>query len=284
MPRSDKRRSPRPGVQAKAMALAAAAFAVGINGAVRAQIAAETVTGVPQQILPAYPEPGAPVFTITPGSPLFGGATAGTNGGAGGGNGAAVGAGGNPLDVMMAQDWGSAAVGNAQALGVNPAALAATCVLESGCQNVGSSGGSSASGAFQMISSTYTADLNAALAANPSLAGQVTAGAGGQMDPATEAIAAAQDLRSAALGLQAAGIATPTVLDVRGAYNFGAAYAAPLALADNSALMSQVLSGTSASTLAANGITAGMTVGQWRQTITNQIGTAASQPVLVSQT
>jgi len=56
--------------------------------------------------------------------------------------------------------WGGAAVSNATALGVNPSALAATCVAESGCQNVRGSG--TVAGAFQMTASTYTAMINVA--------------------------------------------------------------------------------------------------------------------------
>ncbi|MGO9602494.1 MAG: hypothetical protein ACLQAT_03650, partial [Candidatus Binataceae bacterium] len=55
---------------------------------------------------------------------------------------------GDAYNTMMAQDWGSAAADAASALGVSASALAATCSMESNCQNVGASGGSSAAGAF----------------------------------------------------------------------------------------------------------------------------------------
>ena len=64
---------------------------------------------------------------------------------------------------MMGQNWGAQAETAAAAMGVSATALAATCVMESNCQNVGSSGGSGATGAFQMINSTYTADINGAV-------------------------------------------------------------------------------------------------------------------------
>lgn len=186
---------------------------------------------------------------------------------------------GTALNAMLATDWGGAAASNATALGVNPEALAATCVIESGCRSVAGSG--SVSGAFQMTDSTYRADLAAALAANPSLASQAT---GGKMDPATQSIAAAQDLRTAAVGLQAAGIQNPTVLDARGAYNFGAQYAVPLATASDDQTMASVLPTYSASVLSANGITPGMTVGAWRQGIVNKLGDSANAPILARST
>ena len=68
---------------------------------------------------------------------------------------------GAALGTMMAQDWGNAAAGNASAMGVNPTALAATCVIESGCRNLRGQG--SISGAFQMTDATYTTDINKAL-------------------------------------------------------------------------------------------------------------------------
>jgi len=105
------------------------------------------------------------------------------------------------------------------------------------------------------------------------------------MDPATEAIAAAQELKTTALNLQKAGIDNPTAIDVRGGYNFGTANAAPLAQAQDNQLMSQVLIGTSQGTMIANGVTPSTTtVGQWRQSVSAKLGGAANQPVLIQQT
>ena len=103
---------------------------------------------------------------------------------------------------MMSQSWGSAAANAAGAMGVSATALAATCVMESNCQNVGASGGGSASGAFQMINSTYTADINGALAYDPAISGSIVSGLAGQMDPTTEAYAASYELRTDALALR----------------------------------------------------------------------------------
>lgn len=179
---------------------------------------------------------------------------------------------------MLAQSWGSAAVNSAQALGVSGSALAATCVLESGCQNVGGSG--TISGAFQMSNSTYNASMAAALAQDPSLAGSIVQGADGKMDPATEAVAASEYILQNAQTLENAGISNPTVLQVRGGYNFGPQNGVAIAQAPDDAPFSSVVNGLSASTLAANGITPGETVGQWRQSVTAKIGSSASTSAL----
>ncbi len=55
---------------------------------------------------------------------------------------------------------------------VNASALAATCMVESQFPNVGvTTGASYGAGASQMINSTYTADINGAMAEDPSIAG-----------------------------------------------------------------------------------------------------------------
>lgn len=196
--------------------------------------------------------------------------------GAGGtGSVAAVG-GSSALDTMMAQSWGQTAASNANALGVNPSALAATCVLESGCSaNVGGTG--TISGAFQMSNGTYAETVAAVQASNPQLASQI----GSKNDPASQSIAAAQYLRQGALALQNADVANPTTLDVRGYYQFGPANAAAVAQAPDNQLMASILTGLPSSALAGNNITSATTVGQWRQTVTSKIGSAASQPVLL---
>ncbi len=240
-----------------------------------AQVTA-TLSGAPVQVQPYVPEPGVPSFTVPTGSPTT---TPNTGNSAGTGAGTANNVGGSdPLNTMLATSWGEAAVSNAEALGVNPSALAATCVLESGCQNVGGSG--SITGAFQMTSATYTAMINQAVADNPSLAGQIVPGLAGQSDPATQSIAAAEYLSQGAQYLQSNGIADPSVLDVRGYYNFGPQGGAQIANAPDSELIATALNMYSPAQLAANGITAGETVGQWRSSVAAKIGNAAGQSVL----
>ena len=182
---------------------------------------------------------------------------------------------GSTLAKMLAQPWGQAAADNAAALGVNPTALAATCAIESNCSaNVGGTG--TVSGAFQMTNGTYAQTVSEVQASNPALAATITT----KNDPASQSIAAAQYLKDGATSLGNAGIDKPTTLDVRGFYQFGPANGASLAGASDSQLMSTVLTGLSTTTLSANGINGGTTVGQWRQTVTSKIGSAASQPVL----
>jgi hypothetical protein len=243
--------------------------------------------GLPVQVKPTYTEPGLPQFTFpTSGGSLLGGsADAGsgssdgsTNTSSGGGSTAGS---GDAYNSMMSQSWGSSAANAAGAMGVSATALAATCAMESNCQNVGSSGGSSATGAFQMISSTYNADIKGAVEYDPSIAETIVSGSAGEMDPGTEAYAAAYELRQDAINLQNnANISNPTVLDVRAFYQFGSGAGPGVAEAPADANIAQ-LTGLSAASLAANGLNSSSTVGQWRQTIINKIGSAtANQSVL----
>ena len=77
-----------------------------------------------------------------------------------------------------------------------------------------------------------------------------------------------------------ANISNPTVLDVRAVYQFGSGAGPGVAEAPDDANIAQ-LTGLSAASLAANGLNSSSTVGQWRQTIINKLGSAtASQSVL----
>ncbi len=234
-----------------------------------------TIQGIPQQVVPQVAEVGLGDFTLSTGTTsILGGTGSGSSGGTSGGSSTSS----DALDTMMATSWGGAAAQNAQALGVNSTALAATCVIESGCQNVQGSG--SITGAFQMSNATYTEAMNQALAQDPSLASNIVSGLAGQNDPATQSIAAAEYLKQGATYLENNGVSDPTVLQVRGYYNFGPQNGANLAQAEDSAVVSDVMPSMSASTLAANGITPGETVGQWRAAVSSKIGSAASAPVL----
>ena len=241
---------------------------------------AQTLNGAPVQMQPFVVEPGAPTVTVDPGTPNpFGGLD---GGGGSGGTGGSSGSGGtgssDALTTMLGTSWGATAAANAQALGVNASALAATCVVESGCQNVAGSG--SVAGAFQMTTSTYNAMLQAAIAQNPDLASQAVSGQAGKMNPQSESIAAAEYLAQGAQYLQNQGVSDPTVLDVRGYYNFGPQGGAQIAQASPDQTMASVLTGYSAATLANNGITPGETVGQWQAGVSAKIGNAAGQSVL----
>ena len=264
---------------------------VGVSGVLAAQAAnadpqVVLPNGLPVQVKPTYSEPGLPAFSF----PTAGGSLLGWSGSADTGNGSGDGStssgggstagSGDAYNTMMAQSWGSAAANAAGAIGVSATALAATCAMESNCQNVGATGGGSASGAFQMINSTYAADINGAVAYDPAISGSIVSGLPGQMDPTTEAYAASYELRTDALALENGGISDPTVLQTRAVYQFGGVVGPDVAGAPDSANIGGI-TGFSAASLAANGLTTSSTVGQWRQTIINKLGSAtANQSVL----
>ena len=246
----------------------------------RAELQIVTQQGGPPALpVPVFQETGLPRFTMPMGtSSLVPPPTGG--GGRGGGGGSY---GGTPVDdVMLGRSWGALASQNATALGVNPTAIAATCVMETGCQNMAAVGGGTVSGAYQMTNNSYLADIQKALAQNPSMAGTIDTSLAGKMDPANQAIAAAQDLKNAALSLQAKGVSNPTVTDARGYYNFGAAPGPTLALATPDTNMASILARYyTPAQMAANGVSPSTTVGQWRDSIAAKIGSAATQPVLL---
>ena len=273
----------RPGLGTLVIAAAPGCFALELCISAFGQVP-QTLNGPPVQVQPYVAEPGVPLITINPGTvnPFTGvdgdGSGTGSSGDGTGDSGGGTAASSTALDTLLAQSWGAAAIANAEQLGINPSALAATCVVESGCQNVAGSG--TIAGAFQMSAATYTAMINQALANDPSLASEITPGLAGQMDPATESIAAAEYLIQGAEALQAAGISDPTVLNTRAYYNFGPTNGVALAMASPNETVAAAMPNVSAATLAANGITPGETVGQWQAAVSAKIGNAANQSVL----
>ncbi len=262
-----------------ALVVGAAAIALSVPSVAFGQMAV-TLNGPPVQVVPYVSEPGVPMITINPGTPNpfptdDGGSVSGGSGDAGSGGGYVAGS--DPLNTMMGTTWGMTAIANAQSVGVNPSALASTCVLESDCQNVSGSG---AQGVFQMFPAAYQEGLQTALAANPALSSQVVQGDAGRMDPTTEAIAASGYLMQSVQALQAAGISNPTVLDSRSYFEFGPQGGEQLAQASDSDPMANALSMYTPAQLARNGIVAGETVGQWRASVANKIGNATGQSVL----
>jgi hypothetical protein len=241
-------------------------------GSAFAQVS-ETLNGPPVQVTPYLPEPGVPTITIPQGTPTP--ITSGTGDGTGIGGDDTSGS--DPMDTMLAQSWGSTAIANAEALGINPSALAATCVLESGCgANLGN--GSGAQGVFQMYPDAFQDGLQTALAADPSLASQIVQGAAGVNDPTTEAIAATGYLMQANQNLENSDITNPTVMDVRSYYEFGPQYGAPVANAAPSTLLADVVP---QSYLTSNNIPLNSTVAQWRASVANTVGNTANQSVLM---
>lgn len=231
---------------------------------------AQSLNGAPQQVIPYAAEPGAPMIQIPVGqpNPNQGGGGLGTGGGNTGDSSA--------LSTMLGTSWGAQAVANAESLGVNPSALAATCELESGCTQP-NGGGGGAQGIFQMYPAAFQEGLQTALAANPQLASQIVQGQAGMLDPTTEAIAASGYLMQANQALTNAGIPDPTVVQARSFYNFGPSAGVQIAQAPGTALMSNYLS---ANVMAKNGVTPGETVAQWQAAVSAKIGGAAGQTVL----
>ena len=259
----------------------AAALMSGLSMPAFGQVPAVLSGGPPVQVIPYVAEPGVPAFSVTPGTANpFAGADGSGSDGSGGSTTGSGGSGGNvgssdALSTMLGTSWGANAVSNAQSLGVNPSALAAMCVLESGCQATTNSG--SAQGTFQIQGPTFQSALATALAANPALASQVVQGPGGVNDPTTAAIAASGYLMQASQTLQNAGIADPTVAQARAFYNFGPTYGTQVAQADSGALMSNILP---SSWLQQNGIITTETVGQWNAANAAKAGSALNQSIL----
>jgi len=239
----------------------------------------QTMNGVPLLPIPTFNEPGMPAFTIPTGTPSAPPEPAQT----GTADPSADGADSAAMILMASRSWGEAAAANAEAVGVSPVAVAATCTLESNCTaNPGGTG--TISGAFQMTDASFTSSINAALARNPSLAANIVPGLAGKLDPATQSIASAEYLRRGAEYLQMHDVPTPSVLDTRGFYNFGPTNAVSVAQAPDTALMSAVVAGLSSDQFRLNGINpTSTTVGQWRANIIGKIGQfAAASPVLLT--
>ena len=282
---------PRRGRMRAQWRTAGVVLGVGVSaiGAAYADPSIVLPNGLPVQVRPTFSEPGLPAFSFpVGGSSSVSGSSASVGDSGGSGSGASssgsvsTSGSGDAYNMMMAQDWGSQAASAASAMGVSATALAATCAMELNCQNVGAGSGSSAAGAFQMINSTYTADISGAVASDPGIAGSIVSGLAGQMDPATEAYAASYELRSDALLLQSKNISDPTVLDVRAVYQFGAGAGPAVATANDSANIA-ALTGLSAASLGANGLTSSSTVGDWRATVVAKLGSATANQTVLAQ-
>ena len=231
----------------------------------------ETMNGAPVQMQPYVDEPGAPTVTVPLGTlQPFADPSSSTGSGSGTGSSGSS----DALTTMFGTTWGATAAANASSIGLNPSALAMTCVIESSCDASRSNG--SYTGAFQLGSAAFHDGLATALVTNPALASQIVQGPAGINDPTTAAIAAGGYLLQGATALQNAGISNPTALDVRAYYNFTPAIGVKVALAGGDQLMSDLIP---ASYMTGNNISTTTTVGQWRDSVAAKGGTAASQSV-----
>lgn len=112
-------------------------FAMVISIAAHADTRAVFPSGLPVQVKPTFQEPYAPQFSFPAGGQTGSGGNSGSpdsgGGGGGGGGGGYSGCSGcDPFATMMSQSWGSSAQDAAAAMGVDPSALAGTCVMEVG--------------------------------------------------------------------------------------------------------------------------------------------------------
>ena len=231
----------------------------------------ETMNGAPVQMQPYVDEPGAPTVTVPLGTlQPFADPSSSTGSGSGTGSSGSS----DALTTMFGTTWGATAAANVSSIGVNPSALAMTCVIESSCDASRSNG--SYTGAFQLGSAAFHDGLATALATNPALASQIVQGPAGINDPTTAAIAAGGYLLQGAKALENAGISNPTALDVRAYYNFTPQIGLQIATASSSQLMSDFLP---SSYMTGNSISTTTTVGQWRDSVAAKGGSAATQTV-----
>ena len=228
--------------------------------------------GIPAQIVPAYGEVG-----ITWSGLLGGGNT--PNSGSGGTpppNTPVTNSGssqpGNPgaLNAMLATDYGSTAATVAQQQSVSVESVAAVGQAESGFRNIPTSNGSSSATGpwqfttltFQSISNKYGLGYTAADITNPQ----------------AQATEVSYLMRDNAHAVSQVTGRPATTLQAYGGWVFGASPGAQIAAVTADTPLSQIVS---AQALANNGMTS-WTVGQFRQIMTNRLGSAANQPVLTS--
>ncbi len=230
-----------------------------------------TATGVPAQIIPAYPETGAPTF-VTPagGSSFLGDTTSSSGSDSGNVWGTYSGGGGSAMDAMMATSYGDIASNAASQIGVNPEAMAGLGQTESGFQNVGTSNGSSsATGPWQITTGTW-ADTVAKYDL-PYTAADIT-------NPAAQATVASYIAKDYATTISNSTSQPATVLQTYGAWVFGPTPGAGIATGQPSDPLSDYVSATA---LANNNMT-GWTVQEFNTVFSAKLGSTASQPVLTS--
>ena len=227
-----------------------------------------TETGVPAQIVPTYPEAGAPTFVTPAGGSSFLGDTSDPSGSDGWGG--SSGSSGSAMDAMMATPYGTIATNAATTIGVNPETMAGLGETESGFQNVATSNGSSsATGPWQITTGTWNDTVSKYDL--PYTADDIT-------DPTAQATVAAYIAKDYAMTVSDATGQPATVLQTYGAWVFGPTPGAAVATAPASAPLSNYVSSTA---LANNNMT-GWTVGQFNSVFSNKLGSTASQPALGS--
>jgi Transglycosylase SLT domain len=233
--------------------------------ATRADPTAQTTTGLPPQVIPSAPEVGVTIMQFPGSSNTSGDGSTSTGIGPTGGS-TSVGS-GSAYDVMMGTSYGSQAANGAAAAGISADALAAIGQAESGFQNVATANGSSsATGPWQITTGTFMQYSNQYnLGYTPA----------DMTNSADNAQVASYVIASYANTVSQATQAPATVLQTYGAYIFGPSAGSNIATAEDSAPLSQFVSGQA---LANNNMT-GWTVGQFRAVMTSRLGPAANEGV-----
>ena len=241
-------------------------------GAAAAQVNPNPVNpdGIPAQIIPTYGEVGI-TWSGFPGSNNL--ATGGEGGGTtppGTANPGVYrpGGGSSAVQAMLATDYGVTAQTVAQRLGVTVDSVAAVGQAESGFRNVPTGNGSSSAtgpwqfttGTFQAVSDRYGLGYTAADITNPQ----------------AQATEVSYFMRDNANAVSRVTQQPATTLQAYGGWVFGASAGAQIAAVTPNTPLSQIVS---AQALVNNGMTS-WTVGQFRQVMTNRLGSAANQPVL----
>lgn len=241
------------------------------NGAALADPAPVTETGVPAQVIPAYPEVGAPTFVTPDGSNSFLGDTTGASGSDGSNVwGTSSGGGGSAMDAMMATSYGDIASTAATQVGVNPEAMAGLGQTESGFQNIDTSNGSSsATGPWQITTGTWADTISKYDL--PYTAADIT-------NPAAQATVASYIAKDYATTISESTNQPATVLQTYGAWVFGPTPGSRIATADPSMPLSTYVSSTALS----NNHMTGWTVGEFNSVFSNKLGSTANQTVLTS--
>jgi len=248
----------------------AGCLALGLTaGPAAAQIGSPS--GLPETIIPVFPEVG---FTGYTGPGPAGPSTGGTTGATSGSGTVVVGKDGQTaaLTNMLAQSYGATAVATATRLGVSAETTAAIGQAESSWRNVPTDNGtSSATGPWQITSGTFTefssryglgytaADIN---------------------NPEAQAVVSNHIIRDTAAAIEAATGRPATTLQTWTGYVMGATGGVAIATAQDS---KPVASLVPARFLSNNNLPANITVGELNTIYAARLGPASHQPALTGR-
>lgn len=222
-------------------------------------------SGAPAQVIPKYPEPGAPAFG-GPGSGGLGGGETVPPGDGGGWSDTGGYSGTDALEGLSASGLYDAVASASANSGVSIEALAGIGYLESNFQNVAEAGGTtSANGVWQLVDGTrnqYAAQLGLSNA--------------DFSDPAVQAQIAAAVIKDYSNTVAKSTGSPATVLQTYGAFVYGPTAGANLASAPPTDSLAKYIPATSI----ANNHMEGWTVGQFYEKFGNKLGDVANASVV----